>query len=228
MRRAVALEPGLIMGHNLLAKIYIGQGRFAKAEGHLRKALELEQGSWEALIQLLFVLHRTGQLAPQGAGGEVSQAICERIRALLRQQGVREEPEALGLCAFFDPALWQRPLRADASVAARMRAHKYVALAEILPLDTVRALQAYYRKIIRTQYKACVCTHVYQCICAHGVACAACICTQAYYRKIIPTQYRVLRTATPSRCRHALGAAAAGRCRVSGLGCRVQGLRPRP
>ena len=178
------------MGHNLLAKIYIGQGRFAKAEGHLRKALELEQGSWEALIQLLFVLHRTGQLAPQGAlggaggdtsvtsysdtsgapqgagggGGEVSQAICERIRALLRQQGVREEPEALGLCAFFDPALWQRPLRADASVAARMRAHKYVALAEILPLDTVRALQAYYRKIIRTQYKACVCTHVYVCV----------------------------------------------------------------
>ena len=141
------------MGHNLLAKIYIGQGRFAKAEGHLRKALELEQGSWEALIQLLFVLHRTGQLAPQGAGGEVSQAICERIRALLRQQGVREEPEALGLCAFFDPALWQRPLRADASVAARMRAHKYVALAEILPLDTVRALQAYYRKIIQTQYR---------------------------------------------------------------------------
>ena len=158
------------MGHNLLAKIYIGQGRFAKAEGHLRKALELEQGSWEALIQLLFVLHRTGQLPPQGAGGaggaggDVSQAICERIRALLRQQGVREEPEALGLCAFFDPALWQRPLRADASVAARMRAHKYVALAEILPLDTVRALQAYYRKIIRTQYKACVCTHVYVCV----------------------------------------------------------------
>ena len=37
------------MGHNLLAKIYIGQGRFAKAEGHLRKALELEQGSWEAI-----------------------------------------------------------------------------------------------------------------------------------------------------------------------------------
>ena len=156
MRRAVALEPGLIMGHNLLAKIYIGQGRFAKAEGHLRKALELEQGSWEALIQLLFVLHRTGQLAPQGAGdagGDVSQAICKRIRALLRQQGVREEPEALGLCAFFDPALWQRPLRADASVAARMRAHKYVALAEILPPDIVRALQAYYRKIIQTQYK---------------------------------------------------------------------------
>ena len=159
MRRAVALEPGLIMGHNLLAKIYIGQGRFAKAEGHLRKALELEQGSWEALIQLLFVLHRTGQLPPQGAGGaggaggDVSQAICERMRALLRQQGVREEPEALGLCAFFDPALWQRPLRADASVAARMRAHKYVALAEILPPAIVRALQAYYRTIIQTQYK---------------------------------------------------------------------------
>ena len=162
VRRAVALEPGLIMGHNLLAKIYIGQGRFAKAEGHLRKALELEPGSWEALIQLLFVLHRTGQLAPAGApavgaaggaGREASQAICERIRALLRQQGVREQPEALGLCAFFDPALWQRPLRADASIAASMRANKYVALAEILPPEIVRALQAYYRKIIQTKYK---------------------------------------------------------------------------
>ena len=66
---------------------------------------------------------------------------------------MREQPEALGLCAFFDPALWQRPLRADASIAASMRANKYVALAEILPPEIVRALQAYYRKIIQTKYK---------------------------------------------------------------------------
>ena len=216
------------MGHNLLAKIYIGQGRFAKAEGHLRKALELEQGSWEALIQLLFVLHRTGQLAPQGAGGEVSQAICERIRALLRQQGVREEPEALGLCAFFDPALWQRPLRADASVAARMRAHKYVALAEILPLDTVRALQAYYRKIIQTQYKACICTHVYVHTGWRALHVYVHRPTAARSSRPSTDPVQGAARATPCRCRHTLGAASAGRCRVSGLGCRVQGLRPRP
>ena len=64
-----------------------------------------------------------------------------------------EEAEALGLCSFFDQATWQAPLQADASLPARMQAHKYVALADLLPARMVAALQAYYRRIIATKHK---------------------------------------------------------------------------
>lgn len=49
--------------------------------------------------------------------------------------------------------VWQRPLLQDASVAARMRRNKYVALADILPPAIVKALQIYYRNIIQNKYK---------------------------------------------------------------------------
>ena len=49
MRKAVELDPGLLMGHNLLAKIYIGQGRFGKAVTCLEKALDIDPTMWEVL-----------------------------------------------------------------------------------------------------------------------------------------------------------------------------------
>lgn len=50
VRKAVELDPGLLMGHNLLAKIYIGQGRFAKAVHHLKKALVIDPSMWEVCV----------------------------------------------------------------------------------------------------------------------------------------------------------------------------------
>jgi len=152
VRKAVALDPGLLMGHNLLAKIYIGQGRFRKAVSHLKKALDIDPTMWEALIQLQFVLHRTGELA-SALGRDVNEKICTRIGELFRRQGVAGDPASVGLCSFFDTVTWHRPLEQDPSIATRMREHKYVALADILAPPIVAVLQQYYRTIIDTRYK---------------------------------------------------------------------------
>lgn len=140
----------MLQAHNLLAKIYVGQGRFDLALESLERSLELDSTNWEAMIQLQFVLHRRGML-DSSRGQEVSEAICRRVKMLVAARGVKRDPVAAGLCRFYDPVTWLRAVSDDRS--RRIREDRYVALTEIFPESMLRILQDYYGRIIETKYK---------------------------------------------------------------------------
>ena len=105
---------------------------------------------------------QTGRLGST-QGHDVNKKICKKIKELFKKQGVSVDPKKIGMCSFFDKEVWQRPLLDDATVGARMRANKYVALADILAPEIVDALQLYYHNIIKTEYKVfffCCCVPV--------------------------------------------------------------------